>query len=558
MSELFTFRPSAAKRPRGRYDLELVCDSFAGGGGASMGIERALGRAVDLAINHDPAAIAMHELNHPATRHLHSDIREVDPVKATRGRPVGLAWFSPDCTHFSRAKGSVPVSKKIRGLAWIVVKWARTIRPRVMILENVREFQTWGPLADDGKPCKARAGRTFKRWTRAIERAGYAVEFRVLNAADYGAPTKRRRLFMIARRDGEPIRWPDPTHGPDRLPYRTAAECIDWSIPCPSIFTRKKPLAEKTLRRIALGIKRYVIDAAKPFIVPVTHVGDDRVHSIDEPLRTVTTAQRGEFSLVAPHLMKFRGDSNGHAMTEPMPTITSGKGAERPAGAAHAMGVCSAHISTYYGGDRPDQEFRGAGIDEPLRTQPTENRHSLVAAFLAKHYGGFYQQTGAPLDGPTATITASDHHGLASASLIRMNHGDKQWASVDEPMRTVLAGANHSALVYAFLSKYFGTAIGANLNDPSPTSTTKHRLGLVEVNVNGEPHFIADIGMRMLEPRELARAQGFPDDYLLPGPKYQQVAAIGNSVCPPIAEAIVKANFKPRFVKAGRHATVQV
>jgi DNA (cytosine-5)-methyltransferase 1 len=298
-------------RPGADLFDELIVDNFAGGGGASMGIEAALRRCVDLAINHDRAAVEMHSINHPHTRHLCEDVWQVDPVEATAGRRVGLAWFSPDCKHFSRAKGGKPVEKRIRGLAWIVVKWAKLGRPRVIILENVREFEEWGPLDKYNMPCQKRKGQTFRRWVSSIRSLGYAVEWRMLNAADYGAPTHRRRLFLIARCDGKPIVWPAPTHGPGRKAYRTAAECIDWSLPCPSIFlTREegrklgvnRPLAEKTMRRIAMGLKRFVLDNPKPFIVHTTHAGHRRPHGIDEPVPTVTAAHRGEMAVVTPYV----------------------------------------------------------------------------------------------------------------------------------------------------------------------------------------------------------------------------------------------------------------
>jgi DNA (cytosine-5)-methyltransferase 1 len=297
---------------------ELVIDLFAGGGGASTGIELALGRHVDIAVNHDAQAVNLHQANHPQTRHFVSDVFEVDPIAVTEGRPVGLLWASPDCKHFSKAKGGKPVSKRVRGLAWVVVKWAKLTKPRQIYLENVEEFKTWGPLAVDGRPCPERKGRTFQTWKRQLENLGYVVEHRELRACDYGAPTIRKRLYLIARCDGEPIVWPEPTHEKGLKPYRTAAECIDWSLACPSIFERVRPLAEATQRRIAHGVKRYVIDAAKPFIVPVTHQGDWRVHSIDDPLRTITTARRGELALASPTLIQTGyGEREGQAPRSP-------------------------------------------------------------------------------------------------------------------------------------------------------------------------------------------------------------------------------------------------
>jgi DNA (cytosine-5)-methyltransferase 1 len=424
----------------------LIIDSFAGGGGASLGIELALGRSPDVAINHDPEAIAMHSENHPGTRHYCESVWDVDPIAATDGRPVGLAWFSPDCKHFSKAKGSKPRDQKVRGLAWIAIRWAKAVRPRVLILENVEEFQDWGPLLADGTPCPVRKGLTFRRWVRQLQLAGYVVESRELRACDYGAPTIRKRLFVIARCDGEPIVWPEPTHGPGRLPYRIAAECIDWSLDCPSIFTRTRPLAANTLRRIARGIDRFILNADAPFIVP--------------------------------------------GSSPPMlPTL----------------------IQTGYG-ERPGQSPRVPGLDKPMGTIVAGGvKHALVAAFLAKHYGG-NETPGSSLATPFGTVTCKDHH----------------------------------ALVRAFLVSYFGASTGSPLTEPARTVTTRDRFGLVTVANDNQQ--IADIGMRMLAPRELFRAQGFPDRYRIDSAggqaltKTAQVRMAGNSVCPPIAAALVSAN----------------
>jgi len=540
----FGTRKTAKNRKRLKTGVELIVDNFAGGGGASTGIEMALQRAVDMAINHDPSALHMHEFNHPATRHYCESVWKIDPVMACKGYPVGLAWFSPDCRHFSRAKGKKPVSNKIRCLAWIVVRWARKVKPRLIMLENVREFQDWGPLIqardtggnllyeEDGKPTMVpdptRKGESFKRWVRELKYLGYKVEYKVLNAADFGAPTHRRRLFIIARCDDKPIKWPRPTHGPGRKPYRTAAECIDWSIPCPSIFDRKKPLAEKTLRRIALGIKRYVLENPSPFIVEVNHGGEGfRGQSINEPMSTVCK-KHGQAAVVPTIVRIGQTGGNGkysNGADEPLTTIT--KKAE------HCL--VTAHISTYYGANKESNEFRGHAADEPIRTQTTENRHALVAAMLTKHYGGV---VGTKIDQPAGTITSVDHHALTAASLIRMGQGEKQWSSVEDPLGTVMAGGLKFGLVYAFLCKYFGTAIGQEVDDPL------HTISVVTVKIDGVTYAIADIGMRMLQPRELARAQGFPDDYILTGSKSNQVAKIGNSVCPQVACALVKANWR--------------
>jgi DNA (cytosine-5)-methyltransferase 1 len=532
---------------------ELVIDLFAGGGGASTGIEQAIGRHVDIAVNHDPAAVSLHEANHPQTKHYVSDVFEVDPLEVTQGRPVGLLWASPDCKHFSKAKGGKPVSKKIRGLAWIVVKWAKLTKPREIYLENVEEFQTWGPLTAEGLPCPQRKGRTFRTWKRCLERLGYVVEHRELRGCDYGAPTIRKRLFLMARNDGLPIIWPEPTHaqkpakGSGLKPWRTAADCIDWSIPCPSIFERERPLAEATQRRIAHGIRRYVLDNPRPFIVPVTHQGDSRAHDSREPLRTITSAKRGEFMLASPTL-----------------------------------------VQTGYG-ERPGQAPRVPGLDKPLGTCVDGQKHGLVAAFLAQHNTGVI---GHHATEPVSTIVGKGcTQAVVSANLIDLGHGEqsatgaKRWShgnrpvttpvptvtasggnsavvtsnliklsqnsigqGHDEPLHTVMAGAQRFAEVRAFLIRYFGSDQDPRIDGPLHTVTTKHRDAVV--TVEGSDYYIADIGMRMLQPRELYRAQGFPDTYIIDRghdgralTKEQQVRMCGNSVCPPLARAIVAANF---------------
>lgn len=556
---------------------ELIVDSFAGGGGASLGIAIALGRAPDIAINHDAAAIAMHAANHPETKHFTEDVWKVDPRSVTKGRQVGLLWASPDCKHFSRAKGGKPVEKKIRSLAWVVVKWAVEAKPRLIILENVREFEDWGPLipqwkcldciwkgtegqaklarrgracprcesrrlkeTDDLMPDPERKGLTFRRWTGRLRAAGYKVEWRVLNAADYGAPTHRRRLFLIARRDGRQIVWPAPTHGDQKKmtgnlfdfqlkPWRTAAECIDWALPCPSIFDRKKPLAEKTMRRIALGIKRYVLDNPKPFIVGTGGPeGSAKPRATDRPMGTVMPDNHS--AVVTPYFVPVNHGGEhqrGHAGDEPMHTITASKG----------EAVIMPTLIQYNG--ETGTEGRGQPVDRPINTIPTENRFGMVQAFLAKHYGG---AVGVPVDTPLPTTTVrGTQNQVVAANLIRFNHDDAG-VPIDAPMATVLTN-NHAALVYSFLIKYFGTGCGQLVDDPLHTVTTKDRFGLIVVYVQGEPYVIVDIGMRMLTPRELARGQGFPDSYILTGNATSQVARIGNSVSPVIPEALVKANY---------------
>ena len=542
---------------------ELVVDLFAGGGGASTGIELAIGRHVDIAINHDPEAVSLHEANHPQTRHFVSDVFEVDPHAVCGDQPVGLLWASPDCKHFSKAKGGKPVSKKIRSLAWVVVKWAAAVRPRVICLENVEEFQTWGPLGPDNRPCPQRKGQTFQRWKRQLERMGYVVEHRELRACDYGAPTIRKRLFLVARCDGQPIVWPEATHGaPDSLPvrqkklkpWRTAAECIDWSVTAPSIFERERPLADATCRRIAKGIMRYVVDAAEPFIVrgaapfltEHANASTQRTFPADEPLRTqVAQVKGGHFALVAPTL-----------------------------------------VQTGYG-EREGQAPRALDLGKPLGTVVAGQKHALVQAFLAKHYTGV---VGSDLNDPMATVTSVDHHSLVAAHLVHMGlgegkdgtkrfshgirdvdqplntvtangmpagvitshmlklRGDNVGSSTDESLHTISAQGTHHAEVRAFLIKYYGTDQDPQLGEPLHTVTTKDRFGIV--TVKGEPYAIVDIGLRMLTPRELYRAQGFPESYAIdkgadgrPLTKTAQVRMCGNSVCPPLARALVAANY---------------
>lgn len=494
---------------RGAFDpAELVVDNFAGGGGASTGIEAAIGRPVDMAINHDPVAIAMHRANHPETRHFCENIWEVDPREACGSRPVGLAWFSPDCTHFSRAKGTQPVRQEIRGLAWVVIRWAETVRPRVIALENVEEFETWGPIVD-GRPDPARVGETFRQWLAKLVELGYELEFRSLVAADYGAPTTRKRLFLVARRDRTPIAWPEPTHGAGRArSWRSAGEIIDWGLPCPSIFERRRPLADATMRRIAAGIRRYVIEAARPFIIPVTHQGDARVHGVDEPLRTITAAHRGEMAYVEPFIVR-----HGHY------SHRTGKG----------------------------DTMRGQPLSRPLATVCATNDKNLVVPLVTKHYGGV---VGHEVRRPLGTITAKDHHALTAAFLTKF-YGTAVGSSCSVPVPTITTGGGHGgghlAEVRAFLLKYYGTATAQPLELPLHTVTSKARFGLV--TIHGEHYAIADIGMRMLQPHELFAAQGFPDDYVIapefngkPLTKTAQTALVGNSVPPDVAEAIVVAN----------------
>jgi DNA (cytosine-5)-methyltransferase 1 len=542
---------------------EIIVDSFAGGGGASTGIEMALGVSPDIAINHDAVALNMHAANHPATRHLPHSIWKVDPLEVCGGRSVGLLWASPDCKHFSKAKGGKPVERSIRDLAWVVVRWAKQVSPRVIILENVEEFQTWGPLADDGRPCPDRKGSTFRKWVGELKRLGYKVEFRELRACDFGTPTIRKRLFLIARRDGKPIVWPKPTHGDPKsdavksgklLPWRTAAEIIDWSLPCPSIFDTSaeimakyglravRPLQEATMARIAKGVKRYVLDAAKPFIVNLTHHGAERTESIDDPMMTVTGAHRGEKALAVPFVTGVGGRMG---QTEP-------RGADLPAQTLTAKAdsvVVAPHVMTMRNAQKP---FNGA--DEPTHTITSGGAHMhLVAAFLAQHNLGV---VGHAATEPVSTVTQTgSHQNLVAANLLRQ-FGSGIGSSMDEPARTVMAdGGGKTQLSAAFISKYYGTGDGQEVSDPMHTVTTKDRMGVVTVNIDGEPYVITDIGMRMLSPRELFRAQGFNDNYIIDRgadgkviTKTDQVSKCGNSVCPPMAAALVAANFAPRDV----------
>lgn len=449
--------------------MEIVVDNFAGGGGASTGIEMAIGRSVDIAINHDPAAIAMHRANHPTTKHYCEDVWQVDPVEACAGRPVALAWFSPDCKHHSKAKGGKPVDKNIRGLAWVATRWAQEVRPRVIMLENVEEFMDWGPLNEKNRPDKAHKGETFQEFIASLESIGYHVEFRVLRACDYGAPTIRKRFFLIARCDGEPIVWPEPTHAPadsdevksgNKLPWVPVSEILNFDLPCPSIFSSSeeimeqygiravRPLSENTMRRIARGVRKFVLDNPSPFIVQ-----DGAVSPV----------------MVAPSLIQYHSEKT--------------------------------------------EDVRGQAVNKPLMTVDASNRYGLASAFITQFN----------------------------------NHCDGQ--SLEEPLNTITAGFGHFGEVRAFLTKYYGSGTsGSDVNEPAPTITAKDRMALV--TVKGVDYQIVDIGLRMLTPRELFNAQGFPADYIIDVdadgnayPRGEQVARCGNAVCPPIPAALVRANL---------------
>ncbi|WP_282346382.1 DNA cytosine methyltransferase [Pseudomonas sp. PS01301] len=653
-------------------DDEIVVDFFCGGGGAGTGLEMGLGRAVTVAKNHNPAAISMHTVNHPAARHYTNDVFEGDPDQECGGRAVGWFHMSPDCTHHSQAAGGQPRKREIRNLSWIGLKWAGKKRPRVISLENVKQILQWGPLiakrdkvtgrvmklggqvAAPGEvvpvhqqflvPDPKRRGTTWRRFVALLEGMGYAIEWRVIKACDFGAPTSRERLFMIARCDGQPIVWPEPTHA--RKPakgqqkWRTAADCIDWSVPSKSIFGRKKDLAPATLRRVAKGMKKFVIDSANPFIVPIanwsgelaqsaheplrtvtswprggsfamaspiiapaTHQGSDRVNDPIEPLPTVTCANRGELTLISPvmvtaahgegkpggfqrwgqgtkdsaeplctvtasgghaiaaaHLVKFRFDDAGKAIDEPLPTITSGGNYQRPAGAAHAMGVCTAFMAQMNGGCNTTD---AKPMDEPMTTVTnTGSQQQLVTANLVHLRGNCDARDAAD---PLHTISAGGtHHGLVTAFMERQ-FGASVGQSIAEPAPTITAGGGgKSSLVElklspeheegalrvaAFLISYYGTENVSGCSSPAPTITTKDRLALVTVMVKGTPYVIVDICLRMLQPHELYRAQGFPADYIIDkgadGRKFtktEQVHMCGNSVSPPPMAALARAN----------------
>lgn len=591
-----------------------MVDNFAGGGGASTGIEMATGRSVDIAINHDPAAITMHKVNHQDTEHYCESVWDIDLRAAVKGRMVGLCWLSPDCKHFSKAKGGRPVEKNIRGLAWVAVRWAATVRPRVIILENVEEFKTWGPLLKDGKPDPKQKGRTFNCFINALRRHGYQVEWRELRACDYGAPTIRKRFFLIARCDGRPIVWPRPTHGDPNSPevksgklkpWRTAAEIIDWSLPCRSIFGRKKPLAENTMKRIARGIQRFVLENPNPFIIKVNHPGEQfRGQKIDEPMQTITSkngwgvvtpfvarigqtgfggdrmqypmdeplttvVSKAEHLLVTPTLIVNTTGHPGSKINEPLRTVTTGghhaliapvitrqfgksvgHSIDEPLGTVASGGGGKSQLVTacLVGAGGPAYMGKPVPVDVPMRTVVTENHRALVAAFLAKHYGGNYTGPGAGMDEPVPTVTVKDHNALVTSHLVKLRGTCRDGQPVTEPMPTVMAGGLHVGEVRTFLLKYYGTNIGQACDEPLQTITTKHRFGLV--TVEGQDYQIVDIGMRMLEPHELFAAQGFPGTYIIDrdadGNKFSkaaQVARCGNAVPPPFAEHLVRANL---------------
>ena len=608
---------------------EIIVDNFAGGGGASTGIEFATGRPVDIAINHDPDAILLHKTNHPYTEHFQASVWDVDPVKVCRGRPVGLAWFSPDCKHFSKAKGGKPVDKNIRGLAWIVLRWAGTVRPRVIILENVEEFRTWGPVRR-GRPVKSKAGQTFHKWLSQLQALGYAVEWRELVAADYGAPTTRKRLFLVARCDSAPIVWPEPTYAPagsraaldgQKKPWRSAAEIIDWSLPCPSIFdmreqirekyglSAQRPLRPNTMRRVIRGVDKFTIKNPEPFLVVVNHAGGFRGQSSAAPLQTVT-AKHG-YGIVSPVMAPLTRtnttNSVGVDVGEPVHTVTT-------AGNQMLIAPTLAAIGQTGGGNRgrkitepthtqvskaeecvaapvliqyhteQTMRVRGQGVSNPLMTIDASNRYGLAAASLVKYYGS--DQGGQYIGSPLHTVTVKDREAVLAAHITEY-HGASIGTKVKEPAATTLGNA-HQGLVAMHMVKMKGTNLGSSMSEPVQTITAGggHFGVVTTVVAKAEPgadlghwpeirgllntycgynlesedvilfelfgvaYFMSDIGLRMLTPRELYMANGFPADYKIERDytgavysKAKQVARCGNAVCPPMAEAMVRANL---------------
>lgn len=558
---------------------ELIVDNFAGGGGASTGIELAVGRPVDIAINHDPDAIAMHKVNHPFTKHYQESVWDIDPRKITEGRPVGIAWFSPDCKHFSKAKGGKPVEKKIRGLAWIALRWAGTVRPRIIMLENVEEFMTWGPVRK-GKPVKNKQGQTFRKFVSQLEALGYKVEYRVLKACDYGAPTIRKRFYLIARCDGLPIVWAEPTHGDGKKPYRTAAECIDWSLPCPSIFGRKKELAVNTQRRIARGLDKFVLKNARPYIMEMNY--QNTPQDPNSPLTTQTTANH--HYLINPTIVPVGyGEKKGQAprvndIKQPLSTVVASS--------------CKQNLVVptlvQYHTETSAKETRGQSLQQPIQTIDGSPRYGLQTAYLSKYFSG-EQQKGSDVQSPMPTVTGIDHNAV-TVCYLSSRHGDGKdgrGKDLNEPTPTITADC-HENLVESHLCVFQNNMDCKGLDEPFPTITQALKFGQVKtylckidsvqnlgnwdkvrqllndyagysiaddeiliLEINGVQYFIYDVGMRMLKAKELKLAQGFPTDYCIdieskigkPYSEAKQIARLGNAVCPPVATALVKANY---------------
>lgn len=573
---------------------EIIVDNFAGGGGASTGIELAAGRPVTIAINHDPAAILLHKTNHPYTEHLQASVWDVDPVEVCKGHPVGLAWFSPDCKHFSKAKGSALVDRNIRGLAWIVLRWAGTVRPRVIMLENVEEFQTWGPVRK-GKHIKSKAGQTFRKWKQQLIDLGYAVEFRELVAADYGAPTTRKRFVLVARCDGKPIVWPERTHAPrdseevkarKLKPWRSAAEIIDWTLARYSIFASKeeikakygvnaiRPLADNTLRRIIRGVDKFTIKSGKPFLVECNHSGDGHTRDLEEPLNTLTGKYTGGVCapVMAPFTVTNTSNSVGSPASDPVHTITTAGnqmlvsanlmsigqtgGGDRirdvrepiPTVVSKAEGcICAANLIQYH--TEQTEMVRGVDMGQPVMTLDGANRYGLVSANLVEYYGNGKAHD---LTEPLRTVTTHDRDGLVAAHLAKFRRQELGTAA-DEPVPTLTA-AGHFAVCTAVLAKADGRDLGYW---PQIRQLLNKHCGyelkddeVILLVIGGIAYYISDIELRMLVPREQYAAMAFPPDYAIEYdylgnayPKNQQIAKCGNAVSPVISYVMVRANL---------------
>jgi DNA (cytosine-5)-methyltransferase 1 len=549
---------------------ELIVDNFAGGGGASTGIELATGYSVDIAINHDPEAIKMHKANHPNTEHYCENVWAVDPVKACKGHTVGLAWFSPDCKHFSKAKGGKPKDKNIRGLAWVALRWAGLVRPRVIMLENVEEFKTWGPLNRRHHPIRAKQGKTFERFVQQLRDLGYEVEFRELIAADYGAPTMRKRFFMVARCDGKSIVWPEPTHAPADSeevkkgllkPYVGAYTQLDFSLPCPSIFDTSeeikekygiravRPLAQKTMDRIARGLKKFVLENPEPFIIQCNHGGERRPNDIREPMPTIT-GKHG-YGIVEPYMVQCKYNNEAQDVQKPIGTLTT-------VGSHLLVEPYMVQI-----GQTGFTKDRSKDVREPLTTIVSKNEHCLISPTLIQYHSETAQGEvrGQTIKDPIMTVDGSNRYGLVTSFLSKFY---KSGIGQDErePLHTITTSAGHFGEVRAFLIKYYGDATGQDIEKPLDTVTTKDRFGLV--TIEGVDYQIVDIGLRMLEPKELYGCQGFPDDYIIDHdytgktyPRSEQVRRCGNAVCPPIPDALVRANL-PELCVAERTPNMRI
>ncbi|NLK77544.1 MAG: DNA cytosine methyltransferase [Clostridiales bacterium] len=553
---------------------ELLVDNFAGGGGASTGIELATGYSVDIAINHDPEAIKMHKANHPNTEHYCENVWAVDPVKACKGHPVALAWFSPDCKHFSKAKGGKPKDKNIRGLAWVACRWAGLVRPRVIMLENVEEFKTWGPLNRGHHPIKSKQGKTFEKFVQQLTDLGYEVQFKELVAADYGAPTMRKRFFLIARCDGKPIVWPEPTHAPADSeavkngllePYVGAYTQLDFSLPCPSIFDTSeeikekygiravRPLAQKTMDRIARGLKKFVLDNPEPFIIQCNHGGERRPNDIREPMPTIT-GKHG-YGIVEPYMVQIgqTGFSKDRSkdVREPLTTIVSKN--------EHCL--IEPKLAPYMGTNTTNHP--GGNCKDPIHTITTGNQQCLISPTLIQYHSEIAKDEvrGQTIKDPIMTVDSSNRYGLVTSFLSKFyKSGTGQ--DLREPLHTITTSAGHFGEVRAFLIKYYGDATGQDIEQPLDTVTTKDRFGLV--TIEGVDYQIVDIGLRMLEPRELYGCQGFPEDYIIDHdytgktyPRSEQVRRCGNAVCPPIPAALVRANL-PELCVAERTPNMKI